>query len=146
MTTFKRIMAAVDFSDTALTAAHRAEELARELAADLLVVHVLHEPAFVMAYGNGYPSPAVAEQYQSEMRTRLHGVAELLSDSGAKVTSRLVHGTPHEGIVSTAQNDNIDLIVMGTHGRTGVSHLLLGSVAERVVRLSKVPVLTIRKP
>ena len=144
--TFNRIMTAVDFSETALAAARKAEELARKLGSELLVTHVLHEPAFVMAYGSGYPSPAIAEQYQAEMRTKLHGVAEDLGKFGVKITTKLVHGTPHEGIVSTAESDRIDLIVMGTHGRTGVSHLLLGSVAERVVRLSKVPVMTIRTP
>ncbi len=143
---FKRIMTAVDFSETALTAARQAEELARQTGAELQVIHVLHEPAFVMAYGSGYPSPAIAEQYQSEMLTKLHGVAESLSHHGVKVSSKLVHGTPHDAIVSTADTDQIDLIVMGTHGRTGLGHMLLGSVAERVVRLSKVPVMTIRNP
>ncbi len=144
--TFKRIMTPVDFSETAMVAARRAADLARSLGAELLVIHVVHEPAFVVAYGSGYPSPAVAEQYEAEMRTKLHGAAETLGGSGLKIISKLVHGSPHEGIVNTAEADHADLVIMGTHGRTGVTHLLLGSVAERVVRLSKVPVMTIRSP
>lgn len=142
---FQRIMTPVDFSETSQAAARHAAELASTLGAQLLVVHVLHEPAFVMAYGSGYPSPAVAEQYQNEMRIKLHGAAEALAQPGLKIVTKLEHGVPHESIVSCADAEQADLIVLGTHGRSGISHLLLGSVAERVVRLSKVPVLTIRK-
>ncbi len=144
MAQIKRIMTAIDFSDTAQAAAGQAAELAHSLGAELVVLHVVSEPAFAVA--EGYLPPAVIDEYESAMKTKLHGTAEALASSGAKVTAKLVRGTPHDAIVSAAEAEKIDLIVMGTHGRTGVSHLLLGSVAERVVRLSKVPVMTIRTP
>lgn len=146
MAAIKRIMTAVDFSDTAQVAAQQAEELARNLGAELVVVHVLNEPAFALAEGSGYVSPAVVEEYEAAMKVKLSGIAQALSANGAKVEAKLLRGVPHDAIVSCAQTEKIDLLVLGTHGRTGISHLLLGSVAERVVRLSKVPVMTVRTP
>lgn len=146
MAAIKRIMTAVDFSETAHVAAQQAEELARSLGAELVVVHVLNEPAFALAEGSGYVSPAVVEEYAAAMKVKLNGIAQALGANGAKVEAKLLHGVPHDAIVSCAQTEKADLLVLGTHGRTGISHLLLGSVAERVVRLSKVPVMTVRTP
>ena len=67
-----------------------------------------------------------------------------LREKNLKVKTYLVSGTPYREILKKTQLEKVDLIVMGTHGRTGVEHLLLGSVAERVVRLSPCPVLTVR--
>jgi len=61
------------------------------------------------------------------------------------ITSNLYEGIPHVEIISAADENNANLIVMGTHGRTGLSHVLLGSVAERVIRTSSVPVLSVKK-
>ncbi len=144
MAGIKRIMTAVDFSETAQAAAAQAAELACSLGAELLVLHVVSEPAFAVA--EGYLPPAVVDEYESAMKIRLQGATEALASSGAKVTAKIVRGAPHDAIVTVAAAEKIDLIVMGTHGRTGMGHLLLGSVAERVVRLSKVPVMTIRRP
>jgi len=67
-----------------------------------------------------------------------------LREKNLKVKTYLVSGAPYREILKKTQLEKVDLIVMGTHGRTGVAHLLLGSVAERVVRLSPCPVLTVR--
>ncbi len=146
MASIKRIMSPVDFSDTSAAAARKAEELARDTKAELVLVHVLSEPAFSLAEGSGYAPPSIVEEYEAAMKLKLKGVAESLSDAGVAVSSKVVRGTPHEAICAAAEKDQIDLIVMGTHGRTGMSHLLLGSVAERVVRTSKIPVMTVRAP
>jgi len=146
MAAIKRILTAVDFSEAAQTAARQAEELARALGAELLVLHVLNEPAFVPVEDSGYGPPAITDEYESALGAKLAGIAEALASEGVKVWPKLARGAPHDAIVSTAVSEHVDLIIMGTHGRTGVSHLLLGSVAERVVRLSQVPVMTIRTP
>jgi len=146
MAQIKRIMTAVDFSETGQAAASQAAELAQRLGAELVVLHVVNEPAFAVAEGNGYLAPAVVAEYENAMKTKLQGTADALASSGAKVSAKVVRGTPHDAIVSAAESEKVDLIVMGTHGRTGIGQLLLGSVAERVVRLSKVPVMTIRTP
>jgi len=146
MAAIKRIMTAVDFSETSHAAAIQAEELAKSLGAELIVTHVLNEPAFALAEGSGYISPSVVEEYETAMKTKLNGVAQSLSASGTKVQAKMLRGAPHEAIVSAAESEKVDLLVLGTHGRSGLSHLLLGSVAERVVRLSKVPVMTVRTP
>ena len=137
-------MASDFFSESAHAVARQAAELARKLDAELLLVHVLNEPAFSLAEGNGYAPPSIVEEYEAAMKHKLSQLSESLTGGGTPVRGKVVRGTPHEAIATVAAQDGADLIVMGTHGRTGLSHLLLGSVAERVLRTSPVPVLTVR--
>jgi nucleotide-binding universal stress UspA family protein len=147
----KKILCPVDLSPGATSAAKEAASLARALGAELVLLHVMNEPAFtvtdpLLAAGEatGYTLPALAEEYRVEMDRRLTRLGATLETSGLAVSTRLVRGTTYESIVNAAEQEHADLIVMGTHGRTGIQHLLLGSVAERVVRTAKVPVMTMR--
>jgi nucleotide-binding universal stress UspA family protein len=146
MAVIKKILSPTDFSETAAAAARKAEDLAKAVGAELLVVHVLNEPAFALAEGSGYAPPSVVEEYEAAMKQKLSAFAEALRHAGTNVSAKVLRGTPHEAIATAAEAEGADLIVMGTHGRTGLSHLLLGSVAERVVRTSKTPVMTVRTP
>jgi nucleotide-binding universal stress UspA family protein len=83
--------------------------------------------------------------YEEEARRILRGVADAAVKIGVSVETRIVTGIPFEDIARVARELPADLIIMGTHGRTGMSHLLLGSVAERVLRRAPCPVLTVRK-
>ncbi len=142
----KKILSPVDFSEASAGAARKAEELARSTGAELVLLHVLNEPAFALAEGNAYAPPTLLDDYEAAMRDKLSQFRESFAGSSVRVESKIMRGVPHEAIVHLAEKEHADLIVMSTHGRTGLSHLLLGSVAERVVRTAKMPVLTVRAP
>jgi nucleotide-binding universal stress UspA family protein len=150
--TFTKIVAATDFSDDSKLALSFAEELARKFSADLVVLHVDQPLAPVMMTPELGPAMDVgamgriAEEQRLLAQRELDKIAGRLRDSGLKVKSMLKVGSPFLEILHTAQNEGADLIVLGTHGRTGLAHVLMGSVAERVVQKSPCPVLTIRHP
>lgn len=151
MSKLKKILCPVDLTSEAASVAHEAASLAQQVGAELLLVHVMNEPAFAMTDPmlgpgemTGYALPALAEEYRDEMNKRLHRLGAKLETPGLTVTMRLIRGSVHESIVEAAEQEHADMIVMATHGRSGIQHLLLGSVAERVVRTAKVPVMTLR--
>ncbi len=140
----KTILAATDFSTTADNAAKLARDLGRRFDAHLHMLHVvvILDDAHLESEHRRQLEELMADTDKAR-RTVLEGDAE--ARTGVDITSHLVRGlTPGETIVESAERLDCDLIVMGTHGRRGISHLLLGSVAERVVRTSSMPVLTIR--
>lgn len=138
-----RILSPVDFSNQSRVAAERATAMAKALEAELVLVHVLSEPVLSLEEGGGYTAPRLVEDYAQEMARRLEAEAASLGGQVA-IATKILRGPIHEAIVNAARALRADMIIMGTHGRTGIPHLLLGSVAERVVRLSEVPVMTIR--
>jgi universal stress protein A len=147
----RKVLCPVDMTREGSAAAEEAANLARALGAELLLVHVMGEPALALGDPMLVPGevtslalPQLSEEYRHEMERRLDEMGEELRATGLPVSTLLVRGAPHEAIVTTADEEHVDLIVMGTHGRRGISHLLLGSVAERVVRTAKVPVMTLK--
>jgi nucleotide-binding universal stress UspA family protein len=142
----KRIVVPVDFSQTSLRALDYAVQLSRRLDARLTVVHVVEPVHYPMAgdlVGLGLDLSTVYTEIERAARTRLTKLAAKLEARRIVVRSLLTHGTPHYVIVESAKKLKADLIIMSTHGRTGLSHVLMGSVAERVVRLAECPVLTV---
>jgi nucleotide-binding universal stress UspA family protein len=139
------VLVATDFSEASERAVTLAVELARSPGSGLTVVHTCEVPVYAYTDMSFAPldllSPVVdvARERLGELMGRLAAVCP-----GAK--SVLEVGVPWERILGVAAVTGADLIVMGTHGRRGVAHALLGSVAEKVVRLSPVPVLTVRAP
>jgi nucleotide-binding universal stress UspA family protein len=150
--TFSKIVAATDFSEDSNLALGFAEELARKFSAEILVLHVDQPLAPVMMTPELGPAMDVGAMSRIGEEQRLLAQRELdrivgkLRDSGLKVRSLLRVGSPFLEILHTAQGEGADLIVLGTHGRTGLAHVLMGSVAERVVQKAPCPVLTIRHP
>lgn len=140
----KTILAATDFSETADKAARLARDLGRRFDAHIRMLHVvviLDDTHLVEEHRRHLDE--LVESTGETRRTVMENDAE--ARTGVDITSHLVRGlAPGESIVESASDLGCDLIVMGTHGRRGLSHLLLGSVAERVVRTSTVPVLTVR--
>ncbi|CAH2030222.1 universal stress protein [Trichlorobacter ammonificans] len=145
MKRFTTILLATDFSDTSHQAAEYALDLARSFEARLLVLHVINEPVDL----RGFYVPHISfEQLEKEIET---GAARMLEtfcteqfgDYGA-VETALATGVPFEEILRMAEERSADLIVIGTHGRTGLDHLIFGSTAERVVRSASCPVMTVR--
>lgn len=140
----KTILAATDFSEDAENAAELARNLCRGFGAHLHTLHVavILDDAYLEKEHRRYIDELAAGTEKAR-RTVMKNDAEARED--VQTTPHIVRGiAPGETIVETASNLGADLIVMGTHGRRGLSHLLLGSVAERVVRTSAVPVLTVR--
>jgi nucleotide-binding universal stress UspA family protein len=134
-----KILYPTDFSTTGRPALEMATSLARDRKATLLIVHV-EEPA--VAYGGGEYYYGIAEPDHAELEKMLKEVVP--TDPAVAYEHRLIIGSPANSIVYLAEKEGVDLIVMPTHGRTGVLRVLMGSVAEEVVRKAKCPVLTVR--
>ncbi|MBI3494316.1 MAG: universal stress protein [Acidobacteria bacterium] len=149
MITLKRILVATDFGEAAEAALAYGRELARSFGAKLDVLHVV-ENVFARTMGSeSYIAayPEIQRDIEDAARTQLDA---LLGDEdrallGAQAVIR-TSNSPALEIVTYARDANVDLIVMGTHGRGAMAHLLMGSVAERVVRTAPCPVLTVRHP
>jgi nucleotide-binding universal stress UspA family protein len=141
-----RILLATDFSRGAAAAAHWAAALSRALQAELVILHVLDLTVFGVA---GLPAHTGTAQLMAEAIPRLHAkAAEDMTHLEAQLhpaRTMITEGLPREAILQASAEVEADLIVMGTRGRTGLARVLLGSVAEHVVRHSLVPVLTIRE-
>lgn len=144
---FYRIVVPTDFSTCSQEAWGLAQRLARAFGSELIPVHVLVESPL---WGESpFNMERVREVYE---RARTWGRAELdkwaaqATAAGLKVRPVLRTGVPHEEIVALATDELADLLVIGTHGRGGMSRALIGSVADRVVRLAPCPVLTVRGP
>ena len=142
---FRRILCATDFSDTAEAAWGVACELARVHRAELELVHVFVElPLYSVAE---MPGPGVAQIWEEQrawVQKTLDERAASARSTGVLVRTHLKAGTPAAAIVDIMVETGADLIVIGTHGRTGLDRLIIGSVAERVVRLAPCPVLTVK--
>ena len=144
MAHFKRILVPVDFSKHCDTALDLAIELAKESGSEIHLLHAYELPASVtMAYGVAIP--------QSVWDGVQEAAAKKLAESLARVTAAGIKGTTHlltapaaDAIAETATAQHADLIVMGTRGLTGLKHVLLGSVAERTIRIAPCPVLTVK--
>ncbi|MBI4517411.1 MAG: universal stress protein [Deltaproteobacteria bacterium] len=143
----KRILVPVDFSDTALQALDYAIEFGKPFRPELVVLFVV-EPVYYATPADLYGPAANLSMLLDEQRRigkeQLLRLAAELEKRGVNARTVLQTGTPFQVIVDTAERLKADLIVMATHGRTGLSHVLLGSVAERVVRSAACPVVTVR--
>jgi nucleotide-binding universal stress UspA family protein len=137
----RKIMFPTDFSHTEDAALALATSLARERGSTLLIVHVEEPPA---AYGAGEMYYGMPDPMTEDLGKMLKEVRP--ADAAVPVQHRLITGDPASAIVRLAKDEDVGLIVMGTHGRTGLMRLLMGSVAEAVVRRAPCPVLTLRQP
>jgi nucleotide-binding universal stress UspA family protein len=142
---FKSILFATDFSPSSEHAFQYALSLARKFQSRLGIIHVINEPVDL----RGFYVPHISfDQLEAEIE---QGARKLMENFCARhvsdypgVETFVVPGLPYDEIIKKAQEMDADLIVVGTHGRTGLDHVLFGSTAEKVVRKSPVPVMTIR--
>jgi nucleotide-binding universal stress UspA family protein len=136
-----KILFPTDFSSLSDAALGHATALARDTGAALLILHVEEPPA---AYGAGEMYYGIPDPDNEALQAMLEQVKP--TDTTVPYEHRLVTGDPAGEIVRVAEEEKVDLIVIGTHGRTGLRRLLMGSVAEAVVRRAKCPVFTFKPP
>lgn len=148
MLTIKRVLVATDFSDASSAALAYACAFADRFSASIHLLHVLEDLASHAWTTEVYVAalPGVHEEMERQARERLE--QQMSADARQRYDAVLAlrGGSPFVEIVRYAREERIDLIVMGTHGRGAIAHMLLGSVAERVVRKAPCPVLTVRQP
>ena len=136
----KTILFPTDFSTASDAALVHAESLARQMNARLLIVHVEEPP---LAYGGGELYYGLPEPSSERILKMLEDVKP--SDPSVPYTHRLTMGDPAGEVVRMATDENAEMIILGTHGRTGMTRLLMGSVAEAIVRRAPCPVLVYRE-
>lgn len=137
----RTIIHPTDFSERSDHALQLACSLARDYKALLVILHVVKKPLLGVEEGVVLPNPDLLSKEAEQQIARL-----ALADASLRVRHRVEQGDPATVILSVAQQSAADLIVMGTHGRSGLDRLLMGSVAEQVVRKAICPVLTIKTP
>jgi nucleotide-binding universal stress UspA family protein len=139
----ERILVAVDFSPPAELAVAWGQELARRFGARLQLLHVVEQPIYPSLYGP-IATPATLEAMAEARRGALEGLDRMAEELGVASTRHVLEGPAAAAITEFADKHDSDLVVVGTHGLTGLERLLLGSTAERVVRQAAPPVLTVR--
>jgi nucleotide-binding universal stress UspA family protein len=137
----KRILCPVDFSDNSSAALGYASTLAKESQAKLYLVHVDDSQ---IPYDAGFAAYVAPADNTEALQEQLESIVPTQDD--VEFERQLLIGHPADSIVDFAKRHDVDLIVMGTHGRTGVARLLMGSIAEAVVRRAECPVLTVKHP
>ena len=147
MKPFNKILTAIDFSENSDYAFDYALTLAKQFDSELIILHVINEPVDL----RGFYVPHISfEQLEKEIEEGAEKMMAKFCSSKmgdfTNFTTSIVTGIPYEEIIRSAQETAASLIVLGTHGRTGLDHLIFGSTAERVVRGASCPVLTIRLP
>ncbi len=145
MIQFRRIMLPTDFSEYSQAATAYAVELAEKFDAELHLFHVVEvHPGSTPVFGGGLAlAPNVKESREHAVR-QLAGFLDPQWRNAHKVVHATGDGPPFLEIIRYAKENDIDLIIIGTHGRTGLAHVMIGSVAEKVVRKAPCPVLTVR--
>ena len=140
----KRILVPVDFSDHAQPVIEWAAHLGKVHDAELILLHAYHLPVEFQQTEGAYLPADFWESVKEEAEQNLEGFAQGIRDGGNNVRVLVCEGYPATVIEDEAIEQRADLIVIGTHGLSGLKHMLLGSIAERVVQKSPCPVLTVK--
>ncbi len=143
--TTQHILVPIDFSAYADDAVDYAIELAKALQARLTFLHVIHLTPMTTGEMFAYSLEGYLNAMETAATQHLQDLVDRVHQEGLQAEMSIVQDIPFQAIVDIAANQNIDLIVMGTHGRTGLTHALMGSVAEKVTRLAPCPVLVTRE-
>lgn len=146
MSPVRRILVGTDFSPASRPAVRRAIDTARESGAALWIAHVVAPPAPLTV--EGYVLPRYYDDISAAIRAdaekRLKALLAVAGRSGVQARGLVLRGAPHDALTRAARRHRVDLMILGTHGRTGIAKFFVGSVASRVVATAPCPVLTIR--
>lgn len=147
MKRIRRILHATDYSKASERALQEAVDFAKQNNAEMLVVHVI-QPVVPYVAGEDIGAAELyvklEESTKQEAQRSMNKLMQRLERLGVKAKSLLLRGSPADQIVKAAKNRKADMVVIGTHGRTGLSRLFMGSVASRVISTAPSPVLTVR--
>jgi len=148
MIDLQRILVPTDFSKSSENALRYAVAFVEKFGAQLSLLHVVQDMTWFIPEAILVAPAAIppVEQFHTAALTALERVIKGLNLPGIKTKADVRQGVPFQTIIEFAREQNIDLIVMGTHGHTGLAHMLMGSTAEKVVRKAPCPVLTVRHP
>ncbi len=147
MIELSKIVCPTDFSPTSSRAVDYAAAMADSFGAELVLLHVIPEMTYPLrSFGMASSFPHLKEELHNRAMDAMQERTKEIHDKLPNVQVHLVlrDGDAHDVILDCAKDQKADMIVMGTHGHTGLKHALLGSTAEKVVRMSEVPVLTVR--
>ncbi len=149
MLSIKKILVPTDFSEGSLHSIQYAVEFADKFDAQILLLHVLEIPPGLTTEAVIHPNPdekmLTLQEYLDQIsKKKFDQLQDYLKSRNVDASSHTATGVPHEAIVQVAQENDVDMIVMGTHGRTGLKHFFMGSTAERVIRYATCPVTTTR--
>lgn len=143
----ERILVPIDFSNYSKNALRYAVNFAKHFKAKMYLVYVVEPMVYPADFSMGQIAiPAIDVDIHKRAEEELKSLAKNFVDPGLEVDTIIKTGKPFVEIYETAKEKNIDLIIIATHGHTGVEHLLFGSTAEKVVRKAPCPVLTLREP
>ena len=144
---WKKILCPVDFSDASREALKVACELSRRFDGEVTVFHAYPLPGYTLPEGTVLPATGMLQELADQTDALLdRWKAEAVGFGANRVATAKAVGEPATEIAEAAEDGKFDVVVVGTHGRTGLAHVLLGSVAERVVRHATMPVVTVRPP
>ena len=143
----KKVLVPIDFSDYSKSALKYAVNFAKSFGADITLIYVVEPIIYPPDFSMGQIAiPAVNTEWDQVAQEELSKLAKNEISSDVKVKTIIKTGKPFVEIIETASDENIDLIIISTHGHSGVEHILFGSTAEKVVRKAPCPVLTLREP
>ena len=142
--TFKRILTPLDGSETGESSLHDAEALALKTGASMVLLHVIPKPHAVEARLLGPEFANFVKTMHDAGEKYLNRVSNRLSEKGIAVTTRIVSGDPAQQIINVAAHEKADLIAMSTHGRSGIARFVMGSVADKILHASNLPMWLVR--
>ena len=142
-----KVLVPIDFSDYSKSALKYAVNFAKSFKADMFLIYVVEPIIYPPDFSMGQIAiPTVNTEWDERAKEELDKLAKIHIPSDVKVTTIIKTGKPFVEIIDTALEEDIDLIIIATHGHSGVEHILFGSTAEKVVRKAPCPVLTLREP
>ena len=145
MLPISKLLAPTDFSDTSVETVTRASELANHFGAELIVAHVIPPiPTLPSDPHYNFEVPAYQDALRENAERQLNETIARQVSKDVEARALISHGDPAREIVRIAKDEDVDMIVIATHGLTGWQHIVFGSVAEKVVRIAECPVLTVR--
>jgi len=143
----KKILVPIDFSDYSKSALKYAVNFCKDFNAEMILIYVVEPVIYPPDFSMGQIAiPSVNAEWDERARQELDKLAKEQIPTGVTVKSIIKTGKPFIEIIDTAGELDVDLIIIATHGRSGVEHILFGSTAEKVVRKAPCPVLTLREP
>jgi nucleotide-binding universal stress UspA family protein len=146
-TTINKVLVPIDFSDYSKSALRYAVNFAKSFNAEIILIYVVEPVIYPPDFSMGQIAmPSINTEWDDRAKEELQKLAKSEIVASENVKTIIKTGKPFVEIIETAKEENVDLIIIATHGRSGVEHILFGSTAEKVVRKAPCPVLTLREP